>query len=1134
MQNTTEEQRSWLDRPLVSSIPALTYEILIFVSIILLAIASRFYMLGVRVMSHDESLHTYFSWLLFKGQGYQHSPMMHGPFQFHILALTYFLFGVNDFTSRIPAALFSVATVWMAWYWRRYLGKIGALAAAFLMLISPYMLFYGRYTRNEAYVGLFGLLTLYAMLRYLETGAHRYIYLFTTAVVLHFTSKETAFIYSAQALLFLAIFFVFQITRQPWEKKSYFRIFILLLAAGILLLGGAFGMGLYGGTSAILGGSETIAPLNPSQAASPLAPPTTHLSPALLLAGLSLIALLTAGILLIRGYGWERLRAERSFDLLILLGTLVIPQLTAFLVKFAGFNPMDYSTTGMIHTAYFLIPIALISIGIGLWWNRNLWIKNALVFYAIFIVLYTTVFTNSQGFFTGVIGSLGYWLEQQGVARGSQPWYYYLLIQIPIYEFLPALGSLLALVIGVRRLKTSQEAATLKVTTEGFSAPSLGLVGFWVISSLLAYTVAGEKMPWLTYHLTWPMILLSGWAIGQLIEHTDWAGLRQRHALLVILLMGLFLTSLTGSLLALLGTTPPFQGKELIQLQATANFTLSAIVAIASAAVLVYLLRDWNVGHFIRTFLLVTFALLAVLTIRAAWRASYIDYDNATEYLVYAHSAGSVKEVMAQSEEISRRTSGGLRGAIAYDASAPDTGVSWPFVWYLRDYTNQRSFDAPTRSLRDSDIIIVDQKNFDKIEPVVGQAYYRFDYIRMWWPNQDYFGITKERILQAIRDPRIRAGIFYIWLNRDYTLYAQATGSQSLTLTTWEPADPMRLYIRKDIAAKIWNYGVVPVQEAAVADPYEQNTIHLAADQIIGGPGQGEGQFDAPRAIAFAPDGSFYVTDSRNHRIQHFNADGTFLNAWGGFADSSLSPSPTGVFNEPWGVAVAPDGSVYVTDTWNHRVQKFTSNGTPITVWGHYGQAEQPDAFWGPRGICVDARGRVYVADTGNKRIVIFDPNGQYLAQFGSAGLDPGQFDEPVGVAVDANGTLYVTDTWNQRMQSFLPSEEGLTYTPYNQWDIVGWYGQSLDNKPFVAVDNRGHVFVTDPEGYRVLEFTDPGEFVQAWGDYGSGNENFGLAAGVAIDQYGRVWIVDAGNNRIMRFVLPVDDELPPAPSISP
>ena len=126
-------KQSWLERPLIPGVPGFTYEVFFFGLIILVAVVSRFYDLGTRAMSHDESLHTYFSWLLYKGQGYQHSPMMHGPFQFHLLALSYYLFGVSDFTARIPAVLFNIATIWMVWYWRRYLGKAGALIAGLLM-----------------------------------------------------------------------------------------------------------------------------------------------------------------------------------------------------------------------------------------------------------------------------------------------------------------------------------------------------------------------------------------------------------------------------------------------------------------------------------------------------------------------------------------------------------------------------------------------------------------------------------------------------------------------------------------------------------------------------------------------------------------------------------------------------------------------------------------------------------------------------------------------------------------------------------------------------------------------------------------------------------------------------------------
>ncbi len=145
----------------------------------------------------------------------------------------------------------------------------------------------------------------------------------------------------------------------------------------------------------------------------------------------------------------------------------------------------------------------------------------------------------------------------------------------------------------------------------------------------------------------------------------------------------------------------------------------------------------------------------------------------------------------------------------------------------------------------------------------------------------------------------------------------------------------------------------------------------------------------------------------------------------------------------------------------------------------------------------------MYVVDTGNKRVVIFDKDGNFLTQFGSGGLDPGQFDEPVGIAIDPNGVVYITDTWNQRVQSLTPSADGLTFTPLKQWDVVGWTGESLDNKPFIAVDNAGHVFVTDPEGYRVIEYTTDGALVQTWGDYGNTTSTFGIASGIAIDPTG-------------------------------
>jgi uncharacterized protein (TIGR03663 family) len=1219
---------NWLQRPIHPALPAVTNEIALFTGIILLAIVTRFYDLGTRVMSHDESLHTYFSWLLYRGQGYQHTPMMHGPFQFHALALSYFLFGVSDFTARIPAVLFSLATVWMVWYWRGYLGKWGALAAGILMVISPYMLYYGRYVRNEAFAGFAGILLLYSVLRYLDGGEKRYLYFITAASVLHFTSKETAFIYTAQILVFLGVLFVVRVTKRQWENQaSNYRAFVILLAVSAILVGIGLGAILYtrsdAGTLSIL---ETAAPANPTgESLSDEGAGSGAFSIPNILLELGVLGIAAAGFIYFRlAYLKRELPQERSFDLLLLLFTFALPQSTAFILdslKKLGLSevtiPTDAASVTQLNTytmtlmGIILVTLFAITILLGQLWNRDWW-KYGALYWGVFTLLYTTIFTNAAGFFTGIVGSLGYWLVQQEVERGSQPEYYYLLIQIPIYEFLTAIGSLVAIGLGLNKLlgrkpaviETEAEAgveAEVPVEAPAESDDSsfgtfFSLLVFWVVSSVAALTIAGERMPWLTYHMAWPMVLLTGWGVGQIIEGASEklrGGIPWQRTALSLFITGVFLLAAFNTVRSLYSATPPFQGAELVQLQATSAFLFPFITMILSGALLAYLMKEDLISlgilgvfvlaiillvsmvingasmlsvssipeagmganpetfqfaaalvafiaiiigliylfriprpsAFLRLAALTAFALLAIQTGRTAFRASYIFYDDATEYLVYAHGATGIKEVMTQVEEISERTAGGLNAIVAYDASAPDTGVSWPFVWYLRDFTALRSFDSPTRSLREAVAVVVDQKNFDKIHPALGNEFYEFDYIRMWWPNQDYFNLNRERVLNAITNPDIRQGIFDIWFDRDYTKYSQAVGSSSMTLTSWQPSDQMKLFVRKDVASKIWNYGVGPSDSVTTQDPYEAGTVLIAADQIFTSERYPRG-LNAPRAIVRGENVDFYVTDSRNHRILHMASDGSLLHEWGTFADVFSGEAPIGTFNEPWGIAVGLDGSVYVSDTWNHRIQKFTREGTPIKMWGQYGQpvagdAESASSFWGPRGVAVDANGNVLVADTGNKRIVVFDSEGNYITEFGTAGFDPGQFDEPVGVAVAPGGTVYVTDTWNQRIQSFVPSEDGTFYFPSLQWDVNGWFGQSLDNKPFIAVSPDEHVFVTDPEGYRIIEFTSDGQFVRTWGDFGNGPDEIGLAAGVMIDQLGFVWVTDAGNNRILRYELP-------------
>ena len=145
-------------------------------------------------------------------------------------------------------------------------------------------------------------------------------------------------------------------------------------------------------------------------------------------------------IAIIRNFGGELRTRFPTLDLIVVIATLTLPQLTALPAQALGWDPLDSADPFSYgRTISLLLLLSGISIALGVAWGRRKWLVSAAIFCLIFIPLYTTFFTNPYGIFTGFVRSLGYWLVQQGVERGSQPWYYYLLLQIPMYEYLAAL-----------------------------------------------------------------------------------------------------------------------------------------------------------------------------------------------------------------------------------------------------------------------------------------------------------------------------------------------------------------------------------------------------------------------------------------------------------------------------------------------------------------------------------------------------------------------------------------------------------------------------------------------------------------------------------------------------------------------
>jgi DNA-binding beta-propeller fold protein YncE len=382
----------------------------------------------------------------------------------------------------------------------------------------------------------------------------------------------------------------------------------------------------------------------------------------------------------------------------------------------------------------------------------------------------------------------------------------------------------------------------------------------------------------------------------------------------------------------------------------------------------------------------------------------------------------------------------------------------------------------------------------------------------------EYFRRLWLKLKPYLFDPAHRRAAWDIWFNRDYRAYGELT-NKDFSLANWNPSEKIRLYIRVDTAAKVWDYGVaIPVEDIqTIAAPYEEGMNVLAPDLTFGTSGSLPGELSNPHDIALAPDGSLYIADTMNQRIQQFSPTGELIRTWGSYGDVELNNAYEGTFNKPFGIGVAPDGTVYVADTWNHRIQHFTAEGEFLEMFGTFGQSGEPMKFWGPRDVAIDSQYRIFVSDTGNKRVVVFDRQGDFITEFGSFGLDLGYLDEPVGIAVKDNGTVFVADTWNQRVQVFEELGEGF-FQAVREWPIAGWYGQSLENKPYIAVGPQSVSCVTDPESARVLCFDVEGNFLTGWESSIDQGILFGNLAGITFDTDCGLWVSDSTNDQIMHF----------------
>lgn len=718
---TADDGADSLDSP-----PVQRWEIGWYAALIAVGFAMRIWDLGARALHHDESLHALYSWNLIAGQGYQHNPMMHGPFQFQANAALFLIFGDSDATSRLLYAIMGAALIGMPFLLRARLGRLGALLSATMLTFSPAMLYFSRFARNDILMAVWTLGLVACMWRYFDEGRVRWLYLASALLALAFATKESAYL-----------------------VVGALGLWALLMAASRSAGGGAAGI------SETPGGVNHH-PRNRNQDgadAEPASPPAALYRAAKRAWASYGGALSVASV---RDGGKDG-GAARPAAFLALLITLTMPQWSAFAAVLQDVPPLSWTgltlaapegsptigdpTGGGIAIAFLIVAGALaLSFYFGYRWGWSVWWRCAAAFYAVWLLFYTTFFTNFfSGIRSGIWQSLGYWIVQQGEARGGQPWHYYFVIT-SIYEFLPLLVGLVGAAYFVRK----RDRFGIFLT-------------FWALVTFALYTIASEKMPWLLVNIALPFIILSGKTLADAIEGADWRRIARTRTY--------WLIPAVITLLVLLGMLALHDSAG-AGMAAGAAITIALVLAAAAMGALIYFLaRAMGGANAARASLLAVAALLFVLSVRAGAVASYRNGDTPVEMLVYTQTSPDVPRLLRSLE------SAGVSGDARVEIDGA-SGFSWPWAWYFRDTENvafptygDDSFDAANGA----PVMVVHVRNRDSADAALADGYADARRVRhrWWFPEHVYRNLTPGAILSGLFDRSAWRGAVGYWLNRD-------------------------------------------------------------------------------------------------------------------------------------------------------------------------------------------------------------------------------------------------------------------------------------------------------------------------------------------------------------------------------
>ena len=270
-----------------------------------------------------------------------------------------------------------------------------------------------------------------------------------------------------------------------------------------------------------------------------------------------------------------------------------------------------------------------------------------------------------------------------------------------------------------------------------------------------------------------------------------------------------------------------------------------------------------------------------------------------------------------------------------------------------------------------------------------------------------------------------------------------------------------------------------------------------------------DGQFLRPQHLAADDEENIYVADTGNAKIQKFSSDGKFLLSFG------VRGAENGEFGSPVGIATH-ENNIYVVDSHLNSIKKFDSDGNFILKWGEEGSED--GKFSSPRGIEIDSEGVVYVVDTKNYRIQKFTTDGEFLSSFGSYGTTDERLRAPEDVTIYENN-IYVSDPRNYKIIKFTSDGIFLKSFDYNMGGFpIRPYG--------LVSDLDGNVYFADSAKHRIVKIDSEGNSLTMWGQAGNGKGQFVEPIGIAFNNLGYLFVTDSSNNRIQKFQTPLVVEM--------